>query len=75
LEVTESVSEAILRLSRDFNLPDDEVVASHYPMVGSPKGIVEKLLRCKEEYGISYFTVGPLHFQAFKKVIAEVGRL
>jgi probable F420-dependent oxidoreductase len=75
LEVTDSASEAIRQVSRDFGLPEEEVNASPYLMVGSPKGIVEKLVRCKEEHGISYFTVGPFHFQAFKEVIAEADRL
>jgi probable F420-dependent oxidoreductase len=75
LEVTDSAAEAVRRLSRDFALPEQEVDASPYLMVGSPKRIAEKLVRCKEEHGISYFAVGPLHFEAFKEVIAEVSRL
>jgi probable F420-dependent oxidoreductase len=75
LEVTHATSEAVQRLSRDHGLTAEEVEASPYLMVGSPKGIAEKIVRCRDEHGIGYFTVGPFHFQAFKPVMAEVARL
>jgi probable F420-dependent oxidoreductase len=74
LEVTDSAHEATHRLSKAFDMTEEEVTASPYLMVGSAKGIAEKLVRCREEYGISYFAVGPAHFEAFKPVLAELVR-
>jgi hypothetical protein len=50
----------------------DEVLASHYFLIGSIAAIVEKLLELRERDGITYISVFPPNTEAFAPVCARL---
>jgi probable F420-dependent oxidoreductase len=54
------------------DLSDEQLLAMHTVLSGSPREMADKLSRLREKYGTTYFTVQDNHIENFAKVIAEL---
>ena len=54
------------------DLSDEELLAMHTVLSGSPREMADTLSALREKYGMSYFTVQDNHIENFAKVIAEL---
>jgi probable F420-dependent oxidoreductase len=63
-----------LSMSRRYaaGMSDEEILAMHSVLTGSPRGIADTLLEYREKYGVTFFTVQDNHVDTFAKVIAEL---
>lgn len=53
-------------------MSDEEILAMHSVLSGSPRDIADTLIEYREKYGVSFFTVQDNHMDNFSKVIAEL---
>ncbi|ORA17080.1 LLM class F420-dependent oxidoreductase [Mycobacterium asiaticum] len=54
------------------DLSDEQLLAMHSVLSGSPREMAEKLSSHREKYGITHFTVQDNHIDNFAKVMAEL---
>jgi probable F420-dependent oxidoreductase len=54
------------------DLSDEQLLAMHTVLSGSPREMADKLLALREKYGTTYFTVQDNHIENFANVIAEL---
>ena len=71
--VTEDPDAALRRLSAAFDLPASELATHPHVLVGPVGAICDELARRREEYGISYVTVGASVAADFAPVVARLG--
>ncbi|WP_085243353.1 LLM class F420-dependent oxidoreductase [Mycobacterium europaeum] len=53
-------------------LSDEEILAMHSVLTGSPREMADTLLEYREKYGVTFITVQDNHVDNFAKVIAEL---
>lgn len=53
-------------------LSDEEILAMHSVLTGSPRKMADTLSEYRDMYGVSFFTVQDNHIDNFAKVIAEL---
>ncbi|WP_083185119.1 LLM class F420-dependent oxidoreductase [Mycobacterium malmoense] len=53
-------------------LSDEEILAMHAVLTGSPREMADTLLEYREKYGVTFITVQDNHMDNFAKVIAEL---
>jgi probable F420-dependent oxidoreductase len=71
--VGESAEKADLAIIREASgLSDDQLTELPGVLVGSPREIADRLLRYREEFGISYISVLEPHMAAFAEVIKHL---
>jgi probable F420-dependent oxidoreductase len=63
---------AVERLTRDLQLPPEELQTFPHALVGSVGEICDELLRRREEFGFSYITVGDSVLEAFAPVVEKL---
>lgn len=70
----EGETEPDLAMTRRYaaGMSDEEILAMHSVMSGSPREIADTLTEYREKYGVSFFTVQDNHLDNFAKVIAEL---
>ncbi len=63
-----------LAMTRHYSpgLSDDEILAMHSVLTGSPREMADTLLEYRDTYGVTFFTVQDNHLDNFAKVIAEL---
>ena len=71
--VTEDPDAALRRLSAAFDLPASELATHPHVLVGPVGAICDELARRRDEYGISYVTVGASVAADFAPVVARLG--
>jgi probable F420-dependent oxidoreductase len=71
--VTDDPDAALRRLSGMFDLPPVELERHPHVLVGSVGAICDELARRREEYGISYVTVGASVAADFAPVVSRLG--
>lgn len=57
---------------RQLRLPPEELLASPFTMFGSVDALVEKIERCREQFGITYFSTHGHGMDAFAPVVARL---
>lgn len=66
----------VKQAERVFKIPAglkiNDVLESPYILVGSVEQIIDKLLACREQYGLSYFTIPSSSVAAFSPVVARL---
>ena len=72
VSVTDDPRTAAKDLAQAYGLTPEHVLASPYFLVGSIDGIVERLVSLREQYGVSYYSVGPDVQEAFAPVVARL---
>lgn len=68
----ESIPNLSLTRRNAPDLSDEQLLAMHSVLSGSPREMADKLLSYREKYGVTYFTVQDNHIENFGKVIAEL---
>lgn len=68
----ESIPNLSLTRRNAPDLSDEQLLAMHSVLRGSPREMADKLLGHREKYGVSCFTVQDNHLENFAKVIAEL---
>lgn len=68
----ESIPNLSLTRRNAPNLSDEQLMAMHSVLSGSPREMADQLLGYREKYGVTYFTVQDNHLENFGKVIAEL---
>jgi probable F420-dependent oxidoreductase len=63
-----------LSLTRQYSagLSDEEILAMHSVLTGSPRQMADTLSEYRDKYGVTFFTVQDNHIDNFAKVIAEL---
>ena len=56
-----------------LGLSKDEMLRHPHGLFGTPDAICEELERRREQYGISYITIGDNAIDAFAPVVARLG--
>lgn len=70
--VGESIPNLSLTRRNAPDLSDEQLLAMHSVLSGSPREMADQLSGLRERYGITHFTVQDNHFENFAKVIAEL---
>jgi probable F420-dependent oxidoreductase len=60
------------RVASTYGVTREQVLASPYYPIGSVDSIVEQLLRLREQFGVSHFTVFPEDLEDFAPVVARL---
>jgi probable F420-dependent oxidoreductase len=72
VEVTDDRHAAAERLAADFKLPAADLLASPHTLIGSVEAMVEDLHARREQYGLTYVTVGEHLADALAPVVARL---
>lgn len=70
--VTDQAAATAKAMAPMFALPPEELMRHPHALIGSVDAICDELLRRREEYGISYVTVGDTNLEAFAPVVAKL---
>jgi probable F420-dependent oxidoreductase len=70
--VTDDVKPVVAGMAQMFGCSEDEMLRHPHTLFGSVDAICDELVRRREEYGISYFTVGEDNLEAFAPVVARM---
>ncbi|MDG2113132.1 MAG: LLM class F420-dependent oxidoreductase, partial [Actinomycetota bacterium] len=70
--VTDATEPTLEAMAGAFGMPSDELARHPHALIGSVGEICEVLQRRREEYGISYVTVGAANMEAFAPVVAQL---
>ncbi len=71
-DVGESIPD--LKMTRMYapGLSDEEILATHSVLTGSPSEMADTLSEYRDKYGVTFITVQDNHIDNFSKVIAEL---
>jgi probable F420-dependent oxidoreductase len=70
--VGETVPDLTMTRRYADGMSDEEILAMHSALTGSPREMADTLLGYREKYGVTFFTVQDNHIDNFAKVIAEL---
>lgn len=70
--LTDDVQAGAAKLAPRFDLTEDEAVASPYLLIGPAGKIADDVLRLREEFGLSYFSVRFSDAKSFAPVLAKL---
>jgi probable F420-dependent oxidoreductase len=70
--VGESLPDLSLTRRYSQGMSDEEILALHSTLTGSPAEMADTLREYREKYGVTFFTVQDNHLDNFAKVIAEL---
>jgi alkanesulfonate monooxygenase SsuD/methylene tetrahydromethanopterin reductase-like flavin-dependent oxidoreductase (luciferase family) len=70
--VTDAGEQTAAGMGGAFGLSADEMRQHPHALIGNPDEIIEELQRRREEYDISYVTVGDNVLEAFAPVVAKL---
>lgn len=68
----ESIPNLSLTRRNAPDLSDEQLLAMHSVLSGSPREMADRLVDYRDRYGVTYFTVQDNHIENFAKVIAEL---
>jgi probable F420-dependent oxidoreductase len=70
--VTDDAKPVVAGMAQMFGMSEDEMLRHPHGLFGSVDAICDELQRRREEFGISYFTVGEDNLEAFAPVVARL---
>ena len=70
--VTDDAKPVVAGFAQMFGCTEEEMVHHPHTLFGSVDSICEEIERRREEYGITYFTVGEDNLEAFAPVVARM---
>ena len=70
--VMDDPSPVVQQFAQVFGLSEDDMVKHPHALFGSPDAIVDELERRRDEFGISYITVGGANMEAFAPVVERL---
>ncbi|NIP16508.1 MAG: TIGR03621 family F420-dependent LLM class oxidoreductase [Pseudomonadales bacterium] len=70
--VTDDAKPVVQGMAQMFGMSEDEMLHHPHGLFGSVDAICDELQRRREEFGISYFTVGEDNLEAFAPVVARL---
>ena len=70
--VTDHTQPTLDAMAGAFGMPADELARHPHALIGSVEEITETLQERREQYGISYVTVGAATMEAFAPVVASL---
>lgn len=72
VNITEDPESTINDLAEEWQKPVEEIIDSPYALIGPVDAIVEKLIRNREDFGISYYVVFAPHLESFEPVVRRL---